>query len=97
MLVFDHYPFAVYLHGVARGAARVVARQGRAPSLTPAGGRLGLPADFLIASDGRVLALKYGSHAYDQWSVDELLALAQPAIQPALATKASFQPGGANP
>ena len=41
------------------------------------GGPLGLPADFLIASDGRVLARKYGVHAYDQWSVDELLALAR--------------------
>jgi peroxiredoxin/uncharacterized membrane protein YphA (DoxX/SURF4 family) len=35
-----------------------------------------LPADFLIAADGRVLACKYGTHADDQWSVDELLALA---------------------
>ncbi len=34
---------------------------------------LGLPADFLIGSDGRVLAAKYGGHADDQWSVDELL------------------------
>jgi hypothetical protein len=39
----------------------------------PRGGSLGLPADFLIASDGRVLALKYGRHADDQWSIDELL------------------------
>lgn len=37
---------------------------------------LGLPADFLIGSDGRVLAAKYGRHASDQWSVDELLDLA---------------------
>jgi hypothetical protein len=37
---------------------------------------VGLPADFLIASDGVVVARKYGAHAYDQWSVDELLALA---------------------
>jgi hypothetical protein len=36
---------------------------------------LGLPADLLIGSDGRVLATKYGSHADDQWSVDELLDL----------------------
>ena len=41
------------------------------------GGPLGLPADFLIAPDGRVLARKYGTHAYDQWTVDELLALAR--------------------
>lgn len=39
-------------------------------------GHLGLPADFLIGSDGRVLATKYGNHADDQWSVDELLGLA---------------------
>jgi peroxiredoxin len=37
---------------------------------------LGLPADFLIAPDGRVVAAKYGKHADDQWSVDELLNLA---------------------
>lgn len=36
-------------------------------------GRERLPADFLIAPDGCVLAAKYGEHAYDQWSVDELL------------------------
>lgn len=45
-----------------------------APPSTPEGGRLGLPADFLIAPDSRVLAAKHGSHADDQWSVDELLA-----------------------
>ncbi len=37
---------------------------------------LGLPADFLIDSGGRVAAAKYGRHADDQWTVDELLALA---------------------
>lgn len=37
---------------------------------------LGLPADFLINTDGHVLATKYGTHAYDQWTVDELLNLA---------------------
>jgi peroxiredoxin len=36
---------------------------------------LGMPADFLIASDGTVRACKYGTHADDQWSVDEILAL----------------------
>lgn len=43
-------------------------------NLHPTGGHLGLPADFLIGSDGRVLACKRGTHANDQWSVDELLA-----------------------
>jgi peroxiredoxin len=41
----------------------------------PTNGNLGLPADILIDADGRVAAVKYGEHAYDQWSVDELLAL----------------------
>jgi peroxiredoxin len=44
----------------------------------PTGGVLGLPADFLIAPDGRLAALKYGQHAYDQWTVDELLDHARP-------------------
>ena len=43
-------------------------------NLHPSGGHLGLPADFLIGSDGRVLACKCGTHANDQWSVDEVLA-----------------------
>ena len=43
------------------------------------GGPLGLPGDFLIAPSGQIKALKYGTHAYDQWSVDELIALAKGA------------------
>jgi hypothetical protein len=42
----------------------------------PTNGNLGLPADLLITADGSVAAVKYGAHAYDQWSVDELLDLA---------------------
>lgn len=34
---------------------------------------MGLPADFLVGADGTVVALHYGRHADDQWSVDELL------------------------
>jgi peroxiredoxin len=57
------------LRGMAHGhfALRVVG-----------GGPLGLPADFLIAPSGRINAVKYGTDAYDQWSVDELLGLARP-------------------
>jgi peroxiredoxin len=44
-------------------------------SLRMQNGPLGLPAEFLVASDGRVVAAKYGKHAYDQWSVEELLSL----------------------
>jgi peroxiredoxin len=39
----------------------------------------GLPADFLIDGDGRILACKYGSHASDHWEVDEVLNLAKNA------------------
>src|SRR5438876_10579652 len=46
--------------------------------IKPTGGPFGLPADFLIAPDGRVSAVKYGEHAYDQWTVDELLGHAHP-------------------
>lgn len=50
-------------------------RQGRKNmNMHPTGGHLGLPADFLIAQDGRVLACKRGTHAGDQWSVDEVLS-----------------------
>ncbi|HKV29493.1 MAG TPA: hypothetical protein VJT14_00585 [Candidatus Dormibacteraeota bacterium] len=38
-----------------------------------------LPGDFLIAPSGQIKAAKYGTHAYDQWSVDELIALAKGA------------------
>ncbi|MQY28389.1 peroxiredoxin-like family protein [Nocardia aurantia] len=65
--------------GVAR-TLREARRSGAPmPSLRPEGGRLGLPADFLIAPDGRVTAAKHGVHADDQWSVDELLAAVRAA------------------
>jgi hypothetical protein len=54
---------------MARGEAR-------APEARPHGGRFGLPADFLIASDGRVIASHYGEYVDDQWSVDDVLELA---------------------
>ncbi|MFT7839497.1 peroxiredoxin-like family protein [Saccharothrix sp. BKS2] len=64
---------------IARGVARDLGPllRGRRPLPDPAGGRLGLPADFLIAPDGRIVAEKRGQHAYDQWTVDELLTHAQ--------------------
>jgi hypothetical protein len=34
---------------------------------------LGLPAEFLIDETGRLIDLKYGSHAYDQWTVDQVI------------------------
>jgi len=68
----------VYLplaRAVLRGTAAVLRGREAGPATHQAGGRLGLPADFLIAPDGRTVARKYGRHAYDQWSVDELLGL----------------------
>jgi len=54
-------------------AMRWVFRHRRFGQMNPTGGMLGFPADFLIASNGRVIAVKYGKNADDQWSVDELL------------------------
>jgi peroxiredoxin len=61
--------------GVLASLWGIVRHRRPAPSLRPHGGRFGLPADFLIASDGRILAAKYGEHADDHWSVDQLLDL----------------------
>lgn len=47
------------------------------PKGGPDGGPFGLPADFLISPDGKIVDAHYGSHAFDQWSVDELLAKAR--------------------
>ena len=60
------------LRAVVRGA---LSRASAAPSAGVADGPFGLPADFLVAPQGRIISLKYGVHADDQWSVDELLAL----------------------
>ena len=65
--------------GLGRSIAATINGQEHAPPMKPAGGSDGLPGDFLIASDGRVIASKYGEHAFDQWSVDEVLALARDA------------------
>jgi peroxiredoxin len=64
---------------IARSVVRTLpdAMTGRkpVPPLNPAGGRHGLPADFLITPDGCIEACKYGDHADDQWTVDDVLAL----------------------
>jgi peroxiredoxin len=52
-------------------------RASSAPSAGAAAGVFALPADFLVAPDGKLIAVKYGKHADDQWSVDELLALVE--------------------
>ncbi len=69
------------LRAVVFAVAGILTGTVRPPAANPQGGRLGLPADFLIAPDGpregRVVACKYGAHVDDQWSVDEVLALAR--------------------
>ncbi|MCK0110703.1 redoxin domain-containing protein [Ornithinimicrobium sp. F0845] len=62
-------------------AWQVAAREWRDPDSRPfqvrGGSITGLPADFLIAPGGAVQAVRYGQHANDQWSVDELLDLVE--------------------
>lgn len=59
---------------IIRGITATMRGRFRPPATRQEGGRLGLPADFLVDPSGRVLAAKYGEHANDQWSVDDLLA-----------------------
>ncbi len=59
-----------------RAGARGVRLTGVWGPISARENHLSQPADFLIASDGSVLARKYGAHADDQWTVDELLQLA---------------------
>lgn len=59
---------------ILRGSTLTTVGWFRAPAVHQDGGHLSLPADFLIDTDGTVLAAKHGTHADDQWSVDELLA-----------------------
>ncbi|MFD7654372.1 peroxiredoxin-like family protein [Actinosynnema sp. NPDC059797] len=73
--LLDPRAWSAIVRGVARDLGPLL--RGRRPPPRATGGRLGLPADFLIAPDGRIVAEKRGRHAYDQWTVDELLAHAQ--------------------
>ncbi|HEU4424457.1 MAG TPA: peroxiredoxin-like family protein [Pilimelia sp.] len=75
--LLDPRAWGPILRAILHDLAAILRHRQPPPAVRQPGGRLGLPADFLIASDGRVVAAKYGSHAYDQWSVDELLDLAR--------------------
>ena len=61
---------------VGRGMRQATSVRSLAGSLGPTENHLSMPADFLIGPDGAVVARKYGEHADDQWSVDEMLRLA---------------------
>jgi peroxiredoxin len=56
---------------------QVIIHRKKMPPLIPHGGSRGLPADFLVDRNGKILAAKYGVHADDQWSVDQLLTIAK--------------------
>lgn len=77
--VADPRVWTAIVRGVLRSSKQTLLGRTPLPTLHPRGGRLGLPADFLIAPSGMVAACKYGVHAYDQWTVDEILALARRA------------------
>jgi hypothetical protein len=66
------------------GVIRRLWQEHQVPRLFPHGGQLGLPADVLLDADGRVSAIGYGEHAYDQWTVDELLAYSRGSGPPAV-------------
>lgn len=61
---------------IGRSALQIRSPRAAIGSMTLKESHLGLPADFLVGPDGAVRARKYGTHADDQWSVDELLGLA---------------------
>ncbi|MCL3859495.1 AhpC/TSA family protein [Actinotalea sp. K2] len=71
------------LRGTVHDVVAALRGRGKVPPVTPDGGMLGRPADLLLAPDGTVVAVRYGAHAADQWSVDELLDHARRA-RPAL-------------
>ncbi|GAA3199611.1 peroxiredoxin-like family protein [Actinocorallia longicatena] len=68
----------VIARAIGRSVVAVARRRENLPASRQENGRLGLPADFLIAPDGRILAAHYGEHAADQWPVDALLATSRP-------------------
>jgi peroxiredoxin len=77
--LLDPRAWGAILRGVLRSLGAVMRGREPLPSIRPRGGSLGLPADFLIGRDGRLVASKYGAHADDQWAVDEVLRMAAPA------------------
>ncbi|MDX1692761.1 MAG: redoxin domain-containing protein, partial [Ketobacteraceae bacterium] len=66
---------ALFSIGALKNAVKGVREFGvaMAPSLEA---EFGVPADFLIDESGKILALKYGTHADDQWTIDEVLDMA---------------------
>ncbi len=75
--LFDPRAWPAILRGVLRSSWAIIRDRRSVPPIRPEGGRFGLPADFLIDRSGTIVACKYGDHADDQWSMEELLELAR--------------------
>jgi hypothetical protein len=75
----DPRAWSAITRGVVRSLGLILRGRGKATAFFPEGRRWGLPVDLLLTPSGEVLAAKYGVHADDQWSVDELLALVPPS------------------
>ncbi|MFJ8658737.1 peroxiredoxin-like family protein [Streptomyces sp. NPDC093795] len=71
--LLDRRAWPAIVRAVLRGVGEVLRGREKLPAPSQPNGRTGLPADFLIEPGGRVAAVKYGEHVYDQWTVDELL------------------------
>ena len=69
--------WSAVLHPRVMGAALKGLVTAPSNPLVGGGGQLGLPADFLLDSGGVIVAARYGKHADDQWSVDQVLELAR--------------------
>ncbi len=62
------------LHPRAFGRALSGLVRGLAHPLRGEGGLVGFPADVLLDGGGSVRGIKYGAHADDQWTVDDVIA-----------------------
>jgi peroxiredoxin len=71
--VLDPRAWPAMAGGIARSLMETSRGRHPMPALDPEGGRYTVPADLLVDRDGTILAVHYGSHADDQWSVDQLL------------------------
>ena len=72
----DLRAWSAIVRGILHSVGRILRERQPIPPVRPRGGSLGLPADFPIAPDGHIVACKYGRHAADDWSVDDVLSLA---------------------
>lgn len=72
--LLDPRDMAPLIGPMIRSLPAILGRKPPPPPGRVTGGHSGLSGDLLIAPGGRVIAGKLGKHAYDQWSVTELLA-----------------------